>query len=204
MLQGCDVSYVQGQIDWAKLAPSVDFVLVRRGYGTTIYDHWGRANAQSARRDAVPLGHWWYLPMPSADPLTLASVIAGGLRDIQPGEPILLDVEEPSPTLVPTVEQVCLYLRDYFGKPPLVYLNVDFLRSYVWGSVYQVGCGLWLAHWDGSAMMLDDVSPWPFAAIKQYACDGTLPGVNGHVCTDFFYGGVSQFRQYGALSQASG
>ena len=201
MLQGCDVSYEQGQIDWGQLAPSVDFVLVRRGYGTTIYDNWGYNNAWAARRANKPLGHWWYLSMPSADPLVLASVIINGLRDILPGEPILLDVEEPSPTLVLTVEQAALYLRDHFGKPPLIYLNLNFLHSYVWDSVYHVGCGFWLALWDHKPDAPMDVSPWPFAAFKQFICDGTLPGVQGRVCRDIFYGTTSEFKQYGALSQ---
>ena len=202
MLNGCDVSYAQGQIDHASLAPSIDFLLVRRGYGTTIYDNWGRSNVTAWRKTGKPLGHWWYLPMPSADPLTLANVIAKGLADIQPGEPILLDVEEDSAELVDIVAQVALYLRDHFGNPPLVYLNLDFLHRYTWESVYLVGCGLWLAHWDGSQISGEDVSPFPFPAFKQWTCSGSLPGVQDSVCRDVFYGDATQFKRYGALSQA--
>lgn len=200
MINGCDVSYVQGKIDVAALKSSVAFVLVRGGYGTTIYDEEGHRNRAQVRASGLPLGHWWYLPMPSADPLTLASVIINGLRDIQPGEPILLDVEEDDLNLARYVYHVALYLLAHYGRPPLIYLNPDFLQRYDWSPVVALNCGLWLAHWDKLTVQSDDVAPFPFAAFKQYRCDGALSGIVGPVCLDVFYGDAEQFHLYGAVS----
>lgn len=200
MLNGCDVSYAQGRIGMPDLAPLIDFMLVRAGYGTTIYDEQGYRNRTQARASGRLLGHWWYLPMPSDHPLILASVIIGGLRDIQPGEPILLDVEEDDPRLVDIVNMIALYLIAHYDRPPLIYLNPDFLQRYDWTPLVDLNCGLWLAHWDGLTAQTDDVAPFPFAAFKQYRCDGALGGIAGPVCLDVFYGGARQFKLYGAIS----
>ena len=63
MLKGIDVSYHNGEIDFAKVKSQVDFIIMRAGYGTK------KENSkevkfdiyyEEAKKNNIPVGTYWY------------------------------------------------------------------------------------------------------------------------------------------------
>lgn len=203
ILQGVDVSEYQGQINWDNLHADLGFAIVRGGYGTTRIDLQAVRNRTLARNVHLPIAHYWYMPATNQDALVQASAIIDGLGTVLPGEPIALDYEEDYDNLTADAAMVARCLVARYGQPPLIYVNLDFLRRYVWSEVVSLGCGLWLAHWDNQAAFTDNVAPWPICALKQYDSQGAVDGIAEKFLLDCFNGDAAQFRAYGAIPPAA-
>ena len=59
--RGIDVSFWQGELDWAKLkADGVEFAMLRAGYGQSNVDKQFHRNAQECTRLGIPFGVYWF------------------------------------------------------------------------------------------------------------------------------------------------
>lgn len=195
MIYGTDVSEHQGLINWS--AYDLDFVFVRCGDGYDVADRYGPFNRLMARRAGKAVGHYQFC-RPAEFPGDLAADVAlAQMGGPQAGEPIALDLEVDAPNLIDFAHAYALRIKQETGKPPLIYTNRDFLSRYDFGPLAALDCGLWLASWDNSVGRPQQISPWLFAACKQYQVAPGVAGISGDVDRDVFYGSVETFRLYG-------
>lgn len=59
-LNGIDVSYAQGAIDWEQVATAKDFAIIRAGYGAGNIDNRARYNCSGANGNDIPIGLYWF------------------------------------------------------------------------------------------------------------------------------------------------
>ena len=100
MTSGIDVSQWQGVIDWAKAKVSINFVLIRAGYGNTLsyprqIDTQYARNYSECKRLGIPVGVYFYCyAMNEAEAKREAECCLALLKGKQFEFPIYYDVEE--------------------------------------------------------------------------------------------------------------
>ena len=60
-MKGIDVSYHNGIIDWQKVKQSVDFVIIRAGYGKSTMDKQFINNICGAHTTGLKIGIYWFI-----------------------------------------------------------------------------------------------------------------------------------------------
>lgn len=90
------------------------------------------------------------------------------------------------------------------GKPVMLYASSG---SYPWDLAVQYGCGTWAAQYADDAPTGWDHAPWSdgswSAQMHQYTGHGRVPGYDGDLDLDVFYGSEDDFRAYAIDSSAS-
>lgn len=100
MTSGIDVSQWQGNIDWAEAKTSIDFALIRAGYGDTLsyprqIDTQYERNYAQCKRLGIPVGIYFYAyAMNAAEAKREAECCLALLKGKQFEFPIYYDVEE--------------------------------------------------------------------------------------------------------------
>lgn len=100
MTSGIDVSQWQGNIDWAKAKASIDFALIRAGYGDTLsyprqIDTQYARNYSECKRLGIPVGVYFYCyAMNATEAKREAECCLALLKGKQFEYPIYYDVEE--------------------------------------------------------------------------------------------------------------
>jgi hypothetical protein len=86
--------------------------------------------------------------------------------------------------------------HDRTGVWPLLYINLATLNAHDWSSVLN-NCGLWIAAWnnDPNATLTNKMY-----VMHQYTSSGSVPGINGRVDLDMWFGTLDQFKKYGYKS----
>ena len=98
------------------------------------------------------------------------------------------------------------------GVKPLLYASKSVLREYDWSSVANAGYGLWFAQYANyNATGYQDspwtdnggIGAWPFPAMFQYSSAGSLPGWNGSLDLNIFFGDESAWDAYASAGSGS-
>jgi lysozyme len=201
-VEGIDVSYYQGKINWSKVAgTSVKFAFIRASYGSEFEDPRFQENWAGAKSAGIVRGAYQYF-RPSQDPKEQAQVMIDLLADdpIGVGDlPAVLDVEQTdglSSTKLRQRVQVWLdTVEAGTGKRPIVY-TAAFMQDAVgsgfddyalWAANYTSKCPLMPSGWDG----------WQF---WQYSDKGTVAGITGAVDKDRFNGSYQDLLAFAAGS----
>ena len=98
MLKGIDISYHNGEIDFAKLKSQVDFIIMRSGYGTKTtnskevkFDLY----YEEAKKQNIPVGTYWYCYATTPEEaLEEAKTFLNKVKGKQFEYPVFYDVEE--------------------------------------------------------------------------------------------------------------
>ncbi|MGH3180325.1 MAG: GH25 family lysozyme [Streptosporangiaceae bacterium] len=187
----------QGPIDWAALAGSVGFVIIRADDGVQRADLTYRANAEAAWAAGVPAAFYHEID-PLGAPAGLQALAFAHLTAARVRVPLALGLEDPDGRMGAAFAAAFAATLIALGRPPpLVYLDRAMLAAEDWSACVGLGCGLWLAEPTGATGAPQGTAPWPFAALRQYSWEGVLPGVEGPVDLDAFYGDADQFAAYG-------
>ena len=98
MLKGIDVSYHNGEIDFAKVKSQVDFIIMRAGYGTK------KENSkevkfdiyyEEAKKNNIPVGTYWYCYATNPEEALIeAKTFLDKVKGKKFEYPIFYDVEE--------------------------------------------------------------------------------------------------------------
>lgn len=205
-MRGVDVAKYQGVIDWGRaFAHGVEFAIAKATQGMAeVDDQFGR-NSAELRRLGYRRG-FYHFPDARNDPAKEAKRFLGVVGKAR-GEVRALDVEndpgrpdtagifnhaDPSGWVL----KWCEVVADACGVPPLVYMSAGRLSEFDWSGVVKADCGLWVADWTPP---LDDVSPWPFAAVWQDGNRARFPGIAADVDSDVFNGGPGQWDAYAGV-----
>lgn len=189
-MKGIDVSYHNGVINWAKVRESVDFAIVRAGYGKSTMDKQFINNIQGALAAGLKVGVYWFiyaaneaesvlnaqkcaeLVFPYKDSITM-KVWADWEYDSDKRNPQTKDGRTA------IVRAFCNCLID-MGYEAGVYSNVDYLTS-KFGNLSDYP--LWLAKYSS-----DKGGYNPF--MWQNSSTGKIPGISGNVDMNIYYGNV--------------
>ncbi len=199
MLNGVDISEHQRSIDYAELAQGVDFAMVRASYGNTRVDFMGWEHRTVLRDRGVPIGHYHYaMPMESSGP-EQARLFLDSIGWAIQGEPLALDVEEDAIGLPFWADMFARIILNVTGRPPLLYVNPDFLSRYDFSALQRLGCPLWVASWGIPPDDFRAPPPWNRAVMHQHSSTGRIAGYHGNLDLDTFDGEVADFLNLGRV-----
>jgi GH25 family lysozyme M1 (1,4-beta-N-acetylmuramidase) len=197
-VEGIDVSYFQGNIDFAKVAASgrkFAFIRVSDGHfaDPKFATYWQDANAAGLHTGA------YHFFRPTQDPSSQADFFLQRLPKLGKGNlPAVLDVEVTDGasawTIGHGIDVWIAKVAAATGKKPLVYTSPGF-----WASAYAQNnlasrADLWTAHWFVSCPSV--ASSWGSWRFWQYHDNGSVPGISGPVDLDRFDGTLSDLEAY--------
>lgn len=195
--KGIDVSYAQGKIDWSKLKGTVDFAIIRAGYGQGHTDKQAIRNISECMDKEIPFGLYWF-SYAWSDATAINE--ANYLKDVvtatgaKPEYPLYFDYEGDSSDyyakikgVKPTDEQItnfakmfCTTLENdcYYAG---IYANKDYAQRMrgVDPDIFK-RTALWFAQWQVTKPALS-------CGLWQYSSKGTAPGISGAVDLNYAY-----------------
>ena len=188
---GIDVSAHQEEIDWPTVRKAgVEFAMIRAGYrgytgGSLVIDDYFEQNVQGAQEAGIDVGVYFYSQaITPEEALEEAELVLSLIADKEITYPVVYDwelvtndVARTDDVSVRTLTQCSIAFCERIqqaGYIPMVYqnkrtsllkLDLPELTDY----------DFWLAEYNDEATYYYNYQMW------QYASDGTVPGVNGHV-----------------------
>lgn len=173
-----DVSEWQGAIDWEKVKPHVDGVILRCGYGSDLKnqdDGQFQRNADECTRLGIPFGVYLYSYAKSVE--RVKSEAAHALRLVKPYKlayPIYLDLEEPG-TQSGAVERAIVFgdIIEDAGYWCGVYANLSWWNNHLKGLDRFTK---WVAQYNNVCQYKGtNLDMW------QYSSKGRIDGIKGNV-----------------------
>lgn len=193
-IQGIDVSYWQGDIDWDSVrAAGIHFVFIKATEGGDHVDPKFLDNWHGAKRAGVARGayHFIYWCRPAHEQALWFMLNVPADADALPP---VLDLEWNShsktcPKRVPraealqTIRTMLAALETHTGKRPIIYTDPKFHREVLEGEF--PGYHYWLRSVAAEPAEVYRDRPWAF---WQFTTTGTVPGVSGRVDRNSFNG----------------
>ena len=180
-MKGIDLSYANKVTDWNAVAKSVDFVIIRAGYGkeySQVDSNFEKYYAECKKRN-IPVGCYWYCYAKSkAEAEKEAEVFLKTIKGKQFEMPVYYDVEEYNIFKLgkKAVSEIIFTFCDTIEKAGYFtgfYSNPNFLHNVINDTV-KSRFTLWLAHWDTS-------TPYCNYGIWQNSSKGKISGISGNV-----------------------
>lgn len=198
MLKGIDVSKHNGTIDWVKVNKSVDFVMLRAGYGQTV-DSKFLYNIQRCNELGIPVGVYWFSYACTVTQARQEAIkCISTIRNYKIDYPVCYDFEYDSinnakkkgiaVTRNLMVEMARAFLTEVekAGYYAMNYTNIDFLNKGF--SELTSRFDIWLAQWGKS-------SPSRPCGIWQYSSTGKINGIKGNVDLNYALKSFSRTTQ---------
>lgn len=206
-----DVSRWQGIIDWPTVKNNISGAMIKiAGSDDGFYvDGMAQRNVIEARAASVPFGVYVFLGgvySPSEEVQHIVNAVnqLGGLR---PGEPLALDWEKRRAGLDEVGYMVGIVegLSQRGFNVPLIYMNLNYVRTQDWTQLVKRNCGLWVAAWGNNNDIPEqhEIPPseeWPFWVLWQFSSTTSVPGIRGRVDQNCLNGTIDQFKKYAATS----
>lgn len=196
MLQGMDISNLQGQINWPAISPDVRFVAIKASEGTgftdpNFADNWRNARATGRVRIAYHFARPEYGNTPEAE----AAYFLARLTDLQPGDLLALDLETGTGDLSGWALAWLRAVEVAVGFKPLLYSYPDFIATRNLGTAALAAYPLWYASYRGS----EPAAPgrWGGIAIWQNTDAAGNTGIPGTVDGDETALTLDQLRALG-------
>jgi GH25 family lysozyme M1 (1,4-beta-N-acetylmuramidase) len=202
-VEGIDVSYWQGDVDWDRVARTdLEFAIVRVSDGgfadPEFADNWSEL-----RRVGLVRGAYQYFRA-GQGVAAQADRMIDAVRDLGPGDlaPVL-DVETADgvsgATVVARAREWLDRVEAATGRVPIVYAASGF-----WNTLPDTDdfdrYPLWVANYGATCPSMPD--PWADWAMWQYTDSGSVPGVSGPVDTNVFQGDVDDLQRFAGLPDA--
>lgn len=200
-LDGIDVSYHQGTIDWQQVAAAGKrFAFVRASAGTLTADTAYAPNRSGARAAGLTVGSYHYAN-PDTAPNDAANEAGWFLQNatIATGDlvPVLdLEVSNGLDAAALTAWAQIWLDRVYgaTGVRPIIYTNATFWQTAMADTDWFARNGypvLWIAHWTTASQPTVPAGGWGGNGwmFWQHSSMGGVPGISGPVDLDRFQGG---------------
>ena len=200
MKKGIDVSSYQGNIDWEEAKKSIEFAIIRCGYGNNIAsqdDVYYRRNVEECTRFGIPFGV--YLFSYATDIAMSQSEVEHTLRlikDYQLEYPVFIDIETraqlnlPKEELIAIVKHYCEEIEKagyYVG----IYASLSTLNGILNSSELDT-YDKWVAEWGKDFTYKGKSGLW------QHTDNDRIPGINSRVDGDVaFYDYPQIIRERG-------
>lgn len=205
-LKVIDVSRWQTVINWGVVKNNVDAAMIKIGGSDDgLYmDGYARRNLIEARSAGVPIGTYYFLGgfHTIAEEVKHILSLFNQLGGLKAGEPFALDWERRRPGFdeVGYLTGIVAGLASAGFPSPMIYMNLNYVRTQDWSNLVRRNCPLWVAAWgDNDAIPEAHEVPgsdeWPSWAMWQYSSTGNVAGINGRVDHNLFRGSVADFKR---------
>jgi lysozyme len=206
-VRGIDVSYYQGDIDWAAVAGAGYGFAITRINHSDFMDPKFDQNWAAIKEVGMLRGAYQYFE-PGEDVPTQAQIVIDKLGMLGPGDlPAVIDVETTSGVGPQQVEDaVGLWLELVeagTGKKPIIYTGKYFWQDNVGSSAFSDYL-LWHAQYPNACQPPANEPPptcsgcaniadqWTDVAVWQYSSSGSVPGIAGNVDLNVFNGTLAE------------
>lgn len=207
-----DVSRWQGYINWPTVKNNVSAAMIKIGGSDDgmYMDGFAQRNLIEARSAGVPIGTYVFLGgvHTIAEEVQHIVNLFNQLGGLKPGEPFCLDWEQrrAGHDEVGYLTGIVDGLTSRGFPPPLIYMNLHYVKSQNWQNLVRRNCPLWVAAWgNNDAVATQNEVPgsdeWPSWAIWQFSSTGSVPGISGRVDQNLLNGDLTLFKKYGLKNQ---
>ena len=189
---GIDVSYANGQIDWKKVKPHIDFCMIRAGFGSKTLDSKFKENIEACTNLNIPFGVYWFsYALNEKMAKQEAKKCLAAVKPYKLSCPIAFDFEydslkyaEKQGVTISASKMcsiACAFLDEILanGYNVLLYTNADFWYNKGFknlGDRYPIWCASWKSE-----------KPAIFCSMWQDSSEARIEGINGPVDTDVSY-----------------
>ncbi len=202
-IHGVDVSKFQGPIDWSAVAASgVKFAWIKSTEGGDHADERFQANWNGAKEAGLVHGayHFVYWCRP---PLEEMNWFEQNTPIDNDALPPVLDVEA-TPTsstchrhldrasAQADMQTMLIEMERHFGKRPVIYTTVDFYDAILSDGAFS-NYPIWVRSTKHHPSVRFPGRNWAF---WQYQSDGRVPGIDGKVDRNAFYGSREQWQAF--------
>lgn len=192
VLKGIDVSAWQGDIDWSAVKNSIDFAIIRAGYGKNNIDKKAEQNVKGCEDNNIPFGLYWFsyaytVEMARKEAQHLLQFVEGHT----PLFPLYFDFEYDSVEyakkngaiitnnlLCEMATAFCKELESA-GYYAGIYANNDYVKRMFGEDIFKM-YDLWYARWDVS-------EPGRSVNLWQNSSTGKVNGISGNVDTNIAF-----------------
>ena len=205
MLKGIDVSTYQGNVDWAKVKPNIDFAIIRCGFGSdykTQDDNQFERNVTECEKLNIPFGV--YLYSYATTEAMVDSEVAHALRLIGKHKPfcVYIDMEDKSiaglgkASLTAAAKRFCEAVKAK-GFKVGVYANQNWFRNYLdVKALSEAGYSIWCAKYaDEEPIISAKFDVW------QYTSSGSVDGISGRVDMNKMYNDIRGIKTVDELAK---
>jgi GH25 family lysozyme M1 (1,4-beta-N-acetylmuramidase) len=198
MIEGVDVSYYDGNVDWASVkASGRQFAIARVSDGTGFMDPQFATNWSGIKAAGMVRGVYQFY-RPEDDAVSQAKIVISAVGSIGAGDlPPVLDVEvtdgESNATVVDGITTWVSQIRSSLGVEPMIYASPGFWEG-LSGTSGLSNTYYWDANWGVSCPEL--ASPWSSFKVWQYSDTGSVPGISDQVDLDRFNGTEAQLLAF--------
>jgi GH25 family lysozyme M1 (1,4-beta-N-acetylmuramidase) len=202
---GIDVASHQGAVDWRAVASAgAAFGFTKATGGSwyknpTLVANWAGMKANDIKRGAY---HYAFessgQPFPGPGPEAEAEHFLNAVMPlgIEPGDMLVLDLEEGNGPLGEWVLRWCQRVEQRTGVVSLIYTGTWFSVPHGLGDVPELArYPLWLAAYQ--AQMPAPPAPWQTVAFWQHTSSASVPGVAGDCDRNVFNGPADHLKLYG-------
>lgn len=187
--KGIDVSFVQGKIDWKKVAATdISYAIIRCGYGNDEVsqdDKWWKYNADECTRLEIPFGVYIYsYALNTDEALSEAEHVLRLIEGYDLSYPIYLDLEDERYTgslsnkeIADIAEVFCETIQSA-GYEVGIYANLDWFRNRLTDGRFGQWTR-WVAQYNTECTYKKAYTMW------QCTSMGTVDGIDGFVDLNF-------------------
>ena len=187
--KGIDVSKWQGDINFKKVKSSIDFAIIRIGYGMyeSQKDPKFEANYEGFRGQNVPVGVYIYSYATSVNEAKReADVVLKWLNGRNLNLPVYYDVEDKSQQNLSknTLTSMCEAFCDKIEKAGYwagIYANKYFFTTYLNYKRLEKKYTIWVAQYNNTNTYNGKYDMW------QYTSSGKINGISGNVDMNYLY-----------------
>ncbi|MCC6557624.1 MAG: hypothetical protein IT372_32120 [Polyangiaceae bacterium] len=197
-VEGIDVSFWQGDIDWqAVKGTGVAFAIARASYGVS-KDTYFDANWAGIKSVGLVRGAYQYF-LADQDPIAQADVILDAMGPLGPGDlPPVIDVEstegQSAAVIAGKVGQWLAHVEAAIGRKPIIYTGKYFWQDHVASDAFN-GYPLWIPNYSLSCPDLPN-GYWTDWVMFQYSSTGSYDGISGNVDQDQFNGSLQDLLAF--------
>lgn len=184
-----DVSFWNGKINWERVKPQIDGVILHVGYGsdmTTQDDKRFRENADACTRLGIPFGVYIYsYANTKTKAVSEAKHVLRLIKNYKLSYPVYLDMEDKKQAklnrklLGDIAELFCNQIKKA-GYYPAIYANKYWFESILTDSRFN-NWDRWIAQYASKCTYSGDYAMW------QYSDKGRVTGINAAVDMNYCY-----------------
>jgi lysozyme len=201
LVYGVDVSYYQGNINWAQVKTAKDFAIARVSDGSyldTKFDqNWAGMKAAGIIRGAYQFFE------PGQDPTTQANIMISKMVGFGPGDlPPMLDMEvtggQSPATITAKIHTWVNKIKAATGRTPLIYTGKYFWDPNVQTNDFATFPLVIAAYVKPNCP--NTPNAWNKWAMWQYSSSGSVPGISGNVDMDEFNGTLTDLKKLAGMN----
>lgn len=197
-LEGIDVSYYQGTINWDSVKASGRAFAIARISDGTYMDTKFDANWPAMKKVGLIRGAYQFF-RPGQDPNTLADIVISKVGKLGDGDlPVTIDVEatdgQSAATIISKMKTWLEKVETGTGKRPIIYSGKYFWQDNVGNSKEFLDHPLWIPAYGPTCPNLPE-GVWPTWTFFQYTDKASVPGISGGVDGDKFNGTLEDLQK---------